>query len=78
MCAFGIMTALYNRTQTGKGQVVEANMVDGSAYLGTFSRLLRKTPLGNRPRGDNMLDGGCPWYDGYEWMDGKYMAVGAL
>ena len=78
ICAFGIIAALYNRTQTGKGQVVEANMVDGSAYLGTFSRFLRKTPLGDRPRGDNMLDGGCPWYRVYECKDGQYMAVGAL
>ena len=78
MCAFGIMAALYNRTQTGKGQVVEANMVDGSAYLGTFSRLLRKTPLGDRPRGENMLDGGSPWYSVYECKGGQYMAVGAL
>ena len=78
MCAFGIMTALFDRTRTGKGQVVEANMVDGSAYLGTFSRFLRKTPLGDRPRGENMLDGGCPWYAVYECKGGGYMAVGAL
>ena len=78
MCAFGIMAALYLRTQTGKGQVVEANMVDGSAYLGTFSRFLRKTPLGDRSRGENTLDGGCPWYNVYECKGGQYMAVGAL
>lgn len=78
MCAFGILVALLNRARTGKGQVVEANMVDGSAYLGTFSRFLKKTPLGNRPRGENTLDGGCPWYDVYECNGGGYMAVGAL
>lgn len=78
MCAFGILAALLSRAQTGKGQVVEANMVDGSAYLGTFSRFLRKTPLGNMPRGENMLDGGCPWYEVYECKNGGYMAVGAL
>ncbi|KAF6233901.1 hypothetical protein HO173_007731 [Letharia columbiana] len=78
MCAFGILAALVSRTQTGKGQIVEANMVDGSAYLGTFSRFLTKTPLGDRPRGENMLDGGCPWYEVYECKNGGYMAVGAL
>ncbi len=78
MCAFGILAALLSRTHTGKGQIVEANMVDGSAYLGTFSRFLRKTPLGDRPRGENVLDGGCPWYDVYECKGGGYMAVGAL
>ncbi|CAF9906068.1 MAG: hypothetical protein ALECFALPRED_001958 [Alectoria fallacina] len=78
MCAFGILAALFSRAKTGKGQVVEANMVDGSAYLGTFSRFLAKTPLGNRPRGENLLDGGCPWYEVYECKSGGYMAVGAL
>ena len=78
MCAFGILAALLSRVQTGRGQVVEANMVDGSAYLGTFMRLGLKTPLWDQPRGENLLDGGCPWYDVYECADGGYMAVGAL
>ncbi|KAL6722247.1 hypothetical protein ACLMJK_001354 [Lecanora helva] len=78
MCAFGILAALLGRVQTGKGQIVEANMVDGSAYLGTFLRYFRKTPMGNQPRGENLLDGGCPWYQVYECADGGYMAVGAL
>lgn len=34
--------------------------------------------MGNQPRGTNLLDGGCPWYDTYETKDGKFMAVGAL
>ena len=78
MCAFGILAALLSRAQTGKGQIVETNMVDGSAYLGTFSRFLIKTPLGNRPRGENLLDSGCPWYEIYECKSGGYMAVGSL
>lgn len=78
MCAFGIMAALYSRTRTGKGQIVESNMVDGIAYLGTFPRILRKSPLMDRPRGENVLDGGCPWYNVYECKGGQYMAVGAL
>lgn len=78
MCAFGILLALVAREKTGKGQVVESNMVDGSAYLGTFMRFATKTPAWNRPRGENLLDGGCPFYDVYECKDGGYMAVGAL
>ncbi|KAF7866818.1 hypothetical protein EAF04_005660 [Stromatinia cepivora] len=74
----GILLALLAREKSGKGQVVEANMVDGSAYLASFPRMLRKTPMWNRPRGENTLDSGSPYYDTYETKDGKYMAVGAL
>lgn len=75
----GILLALLAREKSGRGQVVEANMVDGSAYLATFPRLLLKTPMWNKPRGENVLDGGCPWYDTYETKnDGEFMAVGAL
>lgn len=75
----GILMALLARDKAGgRGQVVEANMVDGSAYLATFPRFSMKTPLGDGPRGTNMLDTGCPYYDTYETQDGKYMAVGAL
>lgn len=78
MCAFGILMALLERTQSGKGQVVENNMVDGSAYLGSLMRYGLKTPLWDRPRGENVLDGGCPWYNVYECKGGGHMAVGAL
>ncbi|KAI0840003.1 CoA-transferase family III [Hypoxylon sp. FL0890] len=74
----GILLAVISREKTGKGQVVEANMVDGSSYLATFPRQILKTPVGDHPRGENLLDGGSPFYDTYETKDGKYMAVGAL
>lgn len=74
----GFLLALIERGRSGKGQVVEANMVDGSSYLTTFPRMLLKTPMWCRERGDNTLDSGCPYYDTYETKDGKYMAVGAL
>jgi len=74
----GLLLALVERGKSGKGQVVEANMVDGSAYLTTFPRTLRRSPIWDCPRGENMLDGACPYYDTYETRDGKYMAVGAL
>ncbi|KAK2865214.1 Isopenicillin N epimerase component 2 [Arthroderma sp. PD_2] len=79
VCFQGILLALLARQTTGKGQVVNANMVDGSAYLATFPRLARQTPMWDRPRGTNVLDGGCPYYDTYETKDkGNYFAVGAL
>ena len=74
----GVLMAVVAREKTGRGQVVEANMVDGSAYLATFPRFALKTPLGDQPRGQNLLDTGCPYYDTYETKDGKYMAVGAI
>lgn len=75
VCFLGILMALLQRESTGLGQVVEANMVDGSAYLGSFPRMHTKTPMWNKARGENMLDGGSPYYDTYETKDGKYMAV---
>ncbi|CAG8425184.1 unnamed protein product [Penicillium salamii] len=74
----GILQALYHRECSGDGQVVEANMVDGAAYLATMPRLGIKTPMWQHPRGHNTLDGGCPYYESYQTKDGKYMAVGAL
>ncbi|KAI1074161.1 alpha-methylacyl-CoA racemase [Whalleya microplaca] len=74
----GILLAIISRKKTGKGQIVEANMVDGANYLTTYPRIALKTPLGGHPRGENLLDGGSPYYDTYETKDGKYMAVGAL
>lgn len=78
VCFLGILLALLQRERSGRGQVVEANMVDGSSYMATFLRLARTTPMWNDQRGHNVLDGGCPYYDTYETKDGKYMAVGAL
>lgn len=83
VCFMGILLALLARHTTGRGQVVEANMVDGSAYLATFPRLAMKTratggPAWSGERGTNLLDGGAPFYNTYETKDGKYMSVGAL
>lgn len=79
MCFLGILLAWISRQATGKGQVIEANMVDGSAYLATMPRLALKTPFWGSARGENFLDGGCPWYTTYETkIPGEYMAVGAL
>lgn len=74
----GVLMALVARATSGKGQVVEANMVDGASYTATFPRMALHTPMGDRPRGENVLDGGCPWYDTYATREGRYVAVGAL
>ena len=75
VCFMGILLALLSRNATGRGQIVEANMVDGSAALATMPRLSTKRPGWSGPRGTNLLDGGCPFYDTYETKDGKYMSV---
>uniref|UniRef100_A0A8C9BN83 Solute carrier family 45 member 2 n=1 Tax=Phocoena sinus TaxID=42100 RepID=A0A8C9BN83_PHOSS len=78
MCALGILMALFERTRSGKGQVVDANMVEGTAYLGSFLWKTQQTGLWGQPRGQNMLDGGAPFYATYRTADGGFMAVGAL
>jgi len=80
VCFMGILLALIARGVSGRGQVVEANMVDGSAFMASFPRLVRNGGSGmwDRERGRNVLDGGCPWYDTYETRDGGWMSVGAL
>lgn len=77
-CAFGIVMALFERTQSGKGQVVDCSMVEGAAYLGSWLYRSQKYPIWGRPRGMNFLDGGLHCYEVYETKDGKYMSVGAL
>lgn len=80
MCFVGILLAVVARSQTGLGQVVESNMVDGVSYIATAPRLSTKIPgQWDQPRGANLIDGGCPYYNVYECRDdGKYMTVAAL
>ncbi|XP_025954164.1 alpha-methylacyl-CoA racemase-like isoform X2 [Dromaius novaehollandiae] len=78
ICAMGIIIALYERTKSGKGQIVDASMVEGAAYLSSFLWKSQNLGLWNRPRGENLLDSGAPFYETYKTSDGKYMAVGAI
>lgn len=79
MCAFGIILALFERTKSNTGQVIDSSMVDGSAYLGSWFFRSAKTPgLWGNPRGKNILDTGSHFYDTYQTKDGQYMSVGAL
>ncbi|MET9298945.1 CaiB/BaiF CoA-transferase family protein [Micromonospora aurantiaca] len=74
----GILAALHVAAATGRGQVVDAAIVDGAAHLTTpFAGMLAQGTW--RPeRGRNLLDGGAPFYDVYATADGGHMAVGAL
>jgi alpha-methylacyl-CoA racemase len=74
----GILAALFERYQSGRGQVIDAAMVDGSALLTQMMWAMRGMGLWSDQPGTNLLDGGAPFYDTYECADRRYVAVGAV
>ena len=68
-----ILSALYERERSGKGQVIDAAMVDGSAVLAQMMFAFRHTGLWSDVRGTNLLDTGAPYYDVYECADGRHV-----
>jgi alpha-methylacyl-CoA racemase len=76
--AFGIVAALFECSRSGKGQVVDAAMVDGAAYLSTAIHGMKALSLWQEERGTNILDSGAPWYDTYATSDGKFIAIGPV
>jgi alpha-methylacyl-CoA racemase len=74
----GVLAALHEAQQSGRGQVVDAAIVDGSAHLTTMMLGALAAGAWKQERGTNLLDTGAPFYDVYETKDGKYVAVGAL
>ncbi|TYB42746.1 CaiB/BaiF CoA transferase family protein [Actinomadura chibensis] len=74
----GVLSALLEAKLSGRGQVVDAAIVDGAAHLSTFIHGFLAGGLWEDRRGVNMLDTGAPWYDVYETADGGHMAVGAI
>ncbi|MFN0118889.1 MAG: CaiB/BaiF CoA transferase family protein [Blastocatellia bacterium] len=78
MLAFGIVCALLEAAKSGKGQVVDAAMTDGSASLMAIIYGLRAMGAWTNDRGANMLDGGAHFYDTYECADGRYVSIGSI
>jgi alpha-methylacyl-CoA racemase len=78
LLATGVLAALVERSRSGRGQVVDAAMVDGAALLTSFIHGMRGQGVWQDARGTNLLDSGAPFYDTYETADGAYMSVGAL
>lgn len=74
----GILAALYERQTSGKGQVIDAAMIDGSSVLAQMMWSMRANGMWSDERGTNLLDTGAPYYDTYECADGRYVAVGSI
>jgi alpha-methylacyl-CoA racemase len=74
----GIVSALYERERSGRGQVIDAAMVDGVSILSQMMWTMKATGSLKDERESFMLDGAAPFYRTYETSDGKYMAVGAI
>jgi alpha-methylacyl-CoA racemase len=78
LLAFGIVCALLVSRASGKGQVVDAAMVDGAALLNTMMYGELAAGRWHEERGTNLIDSGAPFYEVYECADGRMVAVGAL
>ena len=74
----GIVAALYERERSGKGQVIDAAMVDGVSVLSQMMWTMKSTGSLRDERESFLLDGAAPFYRSYETADGRYMAVGAI
>lgn len=78
LAAFGVAAALFEARTTGRGQVIDAAMVDGVALLTARLQGLRAAGLYSDVPGTNYIDSGAPFYDVYPCRDGRFVAVGAL
>ncbi|TBU32493.1 CoA-transferase family III [Dichomitus squalens] len=80
MCVVGILLALFERTRSGVGQVVDTDMVTGVRYLASYPLLLSQLqlPTFGETRAGGLLDGGCPFYNVYTCADGRWVSVACL
>ncbi|HYY62113.1 MAG TPA: CaiB/BaiF CoA-transferase family protein [Burkholderiales bacterium] len=78
LLGFGVVCALLDAQRSGRGQVIDAAMVDGAALLAAMFAGFLAAGGWSEERGANILDSGAPWYDVYETADGKYVAIGAI
>jgi alpha-methylacyl-CoA racemase len=78
LLAFGMCAAMLEAQRSGRGQVVDAAMVDGAASLMTMTFAFRQLGLWGEGRGTNILDTGAPFYEVYDTSDGKWFSVGAI
>jgi len=75
---FGVLSALYERAQSGKGQVIDAAMIDGVPAMMGLMHQWHAQGAWTTTRQDNLLDGAAPFYRCYQTKDASFMSVGAL
>src|SRR5260370_427912 len=78
LLAVGLLAALHEAGRSGRGQVIDAAMTDGTALLSAFMYGFKAKGQWSNQRGENLLDGGAHFYDTYACADGKYIAIGAI
>src|SRR6185437_12434774 len=78
LLALGIMCGVFEAQRSGRGQVIDAAMVDGSALLMTMMHSFRAMGLWREERGTNLLDTGAHFYEVYETADGKWISIGPI
>ena len=76
--ALGVVAAMYEARESGRGQTVDAAMIDGAASLMTSACALRAAGITDRPRGENILDSGAHFYEVYETSDGRYLSIAPI
>ena len=78
LLAFGIACGVIEARQSGRGQVIDAAMIDSASLMTTMFAGMVAAGQWRDQRGVNLLDSGAPWYDSYATRDGHYVALGAL
>jgi alpha-methylacyl-CoA racemase len=78
LLGFGVACGLLEASRSGKGQVIDAAMVEGASLLGVMFAGFLAAGDWSETRGANVLDTGAPWYNVYETKDGKYVSIGAI
>lgn len=76
--AFGLLAGILEARSSGRGQTVDAAMVDGVASLMTVTMSLHAAGMLGKARGTNLLDTGAPFYEVYQCADGKYVSVAPI
>lgn len=78
LLAFGMLCALLEAQRSGRGQIVDAAMVDGAALLMTPIHAMRAMGIWEDTRGVNVIDSGAHFYEVYPTKDGKFLSIGAI